>query len=69
MPAEKPSIADMPVSLTLPLSASDVTKLKLGDTVLISGELLTGRDRVHKWLFERFINRSVPPSEEDVRVL
>jgi len=36
--------------LTLPLSEEDVRNLKVGDNVLISGTLYTGRDAVHKFL-------------------
>ena len=40
----------MKQNLTLPLSEHDVRKLKIGDNVLISGVLYTGRDAVHKFL-------------------
>ncbi len=36
--------------LTLPLSDADVQMLRAGDTVLLSGEMLTGRDAAHKRL-------------------
>ncbi len=42
-----------PVSLDLPLSDSDVSGLKAGDIVTLNGRLVTGRDRVHKYLAER----------------
>lgn len=38
--------------LTLPLSDSDIKDLKAGDTVLLSGTMLTGRDAAHKRLYE-----------------
>lgn len=38
--------------LTLPLSDSDIKNLKAGETVLISGTMLTGRDAAHKRLYE-----------------
>ncbi len=31
----------------------DVKKLKKGDQVLFSGEIVTARDMAHKWLFEK----------------
>jgi fumarate hydratase class I len=46
--------------LTLPLSAGDVAGLKAGDMVLLSGTLVTGRDRVHKYLVEE------KPKKEDL---
>ena len=38
--------------LTLPLSDSDIKNLKAGETVLLSGTILTGRDAAHKRLYE-----------------
>lgn len=38
--------------LTLPLSDSDIKDLKAGETVLLSGTMLTGRDAAHKRLYE-----------------
>lgn len=40
------------ISLTTPLSVSDVRKLKAGDVVLLSGTVYTGRDEVHKYLYK-----------------
>lgn len=36
--------------IQLPLTKADVQKLKIGDRVLLSGEVLTGRDAAHKRL-------------------
>lgn len=38
--------------LTGPLSDEDVTKLRLGDTVYISGECFTCRSRLQKYIFD-----------------
>jgi len=40
------------ISLTTPISEAKVRSLKVGDEVLISGTLFTGRDAVHKYLHE-----------------
>ena len=40
-------------SIHLPLKKMDVLSLHIGDIVLISGRLVTGRDRVHKFLFHK----------------
>jgi len=40
------------IKLTTPLSDEDVLKLKIGDSVLITGKILTGRDAAHKRLFD-----------------
>lgn len=37
--------------INLPLTKEDVLSLNAGDMVLINGQLVTGRDRVHKFLF------------------
>ncbi|MEK6673945.1 MAG: FumA C-terminus/TtdB family hydratase beta subunit [Nitrospirota bacterium] len=39
------------VIIKTPLTKEDVLGLKIGDMVLISGKIVTGRDRVHKYLF------------------
>jgi tartrate/fumarate subfamily iron-sulfur-dependent hydro-lyase beta chain len=39
--------------LNLPLSAVDVAGLNAGDMVLLNGKIITGRDRVHKYLVEQ----------------
>jgi fumarate hydratase subunit beta len=40
------------IKLTTPLSDEDLEKLKVGDKVLISGTIFTGRDAAHKRLIE-----------------
>lgn len=40
------------VELTSPFSESKIRALKVGDEVLVSGVLFTGRDAVHKYLHE-----------------
>jgi tartrate/fumarate subfamily iron-sulfur-dependent hydro-lyase beta chain len=40
------------ISLTTPVSESAVRALKVGDEVIITGRLFTGRDAVHKYLHE-----------------
>ena len=39
-------------ALKLPLSEEDVRSLTAGDVVLLSGKMFTGRDAVHKYLFD-----------------
>jgi fumarate hydratase subunit beta len=41
-----------PIRLKTPLTDKDVEKLKIGDRVLISGIIYTGRDAAHKRLFD-----------------
>src|SRR5207244_2941253 len=40
------------VALKAPLSAGDVRALKVGDVVLVSGQMFTGRDAVHSYLMK-----------------
>ena len=40
------------VKLRYPFREADVRKLPLGTEVSISGTIFTGRDRLHKYLFE-----------------
>ena len=39
-------------TLNLPLQEEDVRQLKAGDVVLLNGPMFTGRDAVHKYLFD-----------------
>jgi fumarate hydratase subunit beta len=41
-----------PIRLTPPLTDADVEKLKIGDRVMISGVIYTGRDAAHKRLVD-----------------
>ena len=45
----------MPVRLTVPISEKDIRKLHIGDQVLLSGVIFTGRDAAHKYMKETFI--------------
>ena len=38
--------------ITLPLTDDVIKELKAGDSVLLSGSIITGRDAAHKRLFE-----------------
>ena len=47
--------------INLPLSKKDVTGLNVGDVVLINGMIVTGRDKIHKFLFyERPSKKDIP---------
>lgn len=53
--------------LTGPLSEEDVTKLKIGDTVYISGEAFTCRSRLQKYIFDE--KHTLPFSTEGRNIL
>ena len=42
----------MEYHLKAPLSEADVRKLNIGDTVYLSGEVFTGRSRIHRYIFD-----------------
>ncbi len=42
----------MPKKINLPITENDIKNLKAGDSVLLSGSIITGRDAAHKRLFE-----------------
>lgn len=47
---------DGKIKITLPLTDNDIQELHAGDSVLISGSLITGRDAAHKRLYELIEN-------------
>lgn len=53
--------------LTSPLNDEDVEKLKLGDTVYISGECFTCRSRLQKYIFDE--NNVLPFDTKDRNIL
>ncbi len=53
--------------LTIPISEEDVRALHVGDTVYLSGVIVTGRDTAHKYMIENFIRSDeVPESEQSL---
>lgn len=51
--------------LTIPISEAEVRALHVGDTVKLSGVMVTGRDAAHKYMIDTFIRSdSVPESEQ-----
>ena len=54
--------------LTLPFTDDAIRELKVGDPVMLSGVMVTGRDAVHKWMVETFIKKTRPPQGDDLAV-
>jgi fumarate hydratase subunit beta len=54
--------------LTIPISNDAIQSLNVGDSVLLSGIMITGRDAVHKWLADTFIKKSRQPINDDLDV-
>ena len=56
------------LKLTTPISDEEIRSLHVGDSVLLNGIIITGRDAAHKFMIEHFIrNQSDDP--EDVALL
>jgi tartrate/fumarate subfamily iron-sulfur-dependent hydro-lyase beta chain len=55
-------------NLTMPISDEAIRDLKVGDPVLLSGVMMTGRDAAHKWLVETFIKKTREPRGDDLAV-
>lgn len=49
------------IKLTTPLTEEKVRQLKVGDQILLSGTIYTGRDAAHKRLIERIKNKEPLP--------
>ena len=58
----------MSKKLTIPIADDAITSLKVGESVLLSGIMITGRDTVHKWLVDNFIKKTVQPTDSDLEV-
>lgn len=52
--------------LTIPIPDNDIRALHVGDTLLLDGIIVTGRDAAHKFLVENFIRRPVSAKEADL---
>ncbi len=55
-------------SLTTPISDEAIRDLKVGDSVALSGMMVTGRDAAHKWMIETFIKKTRAPQGDDMQV-
>jgi tartrate/fumarate subfamily iron-sulfur-dependent hydro-lyase beta chain len=54
--------------ITTPVSDEAIRDLKVGDTVAISGMMVTGRDAAHKWMMDTFIKKTRQPQGDDLQV-
>jgi fumarate hydratase class I len=57
-----------PKNLVTPLSAEAVQALHVGDAVLLSGVVVTGRDRAHQWLKDTFLSDQYQPTPDEQQV-
>jgi fumarate hydratase class I len=54
--------------ITIPIKDETVRSLKVGDSVALTGIILTGRDTVHKWMIETFVKKARDPLGDDLEV-
>jgi fumarate hydratase subunit beta len=54
--------------ITIPIEKDIIAQMVVGDSVTISGVMITGRDSVHKWLVDTFIRKTRKPQEDDLEV-
>lgn len=54
--------------ITTPVSDEVIRDLKVGDSVAISGMMVTGRDAAHKWMIDTFIKKTRQPQGDDLQV-
>ncbi|MEI7846555.1 MAG: FumA C-terminus/TtdB family hydratase beta subunit [Chloroflexota bacterium] len=53
--------------ITIPISDETIRELKVGEPVLLSGTMITGRDAAHKWMIETFIKKTRAPQDDDLQ--
>ena len=54
--------------ITIPISDETIRSLKVGEPVLLTGRMVTGRDAAHKWMIETFIKKTRAPQGDDEKV-
>jgi fumarate hydratase class I len=54
--------------IQLPASDETIRSLHVGEPVLLSGVMVTGRDTAHKWMVETFIKKIKEPKGDDLQV-
>ena len=53
--------------INIPISVETIRDLKVGEPVLLSGIMVTGRDAAHKWMIETFIKKTRSPQGDDMQ--
>jgi fumarate hydratase class I len=52
----------------IPISDEVIRDLKVGEPIALTGIMLTGRDAVHKWMIDTFIQKTRQPEGDDLEV-
>jgi len=55
-------------SIQIPIRDETIRSLSVGDSIKLSGTMLTGRDTVHKWMIDTFIRNNREPEGDDLAV-
>ena len=55
-------------TIQLPASDEAIRELRVGEPVLLSGVMVTGRDAAHKWMVETFIKKTKAPQGDDLQI-
>jgi tartrate/fumarate subfamily iron-sulfur-dependent hydro-lyase beta chain len=55
-------------NLSIPIPDDQIRQLKVGDSVSLSGVIITGRDTVHKWMIDTFIKKTRQLQGDDLEV-
>jgi fumarate hydratase class I len=50
------------------VSDGTIRELRVGEPILLSGVMITGRDAAHKWMIETFIKKTREPQGDDQQV-
>lgn len=58
----------MNLRLSTPISEEQISQLHLGDSVLLNGIIVTGRDMAHKWLIDKFVHSLNAPTQAEEEV-
>ena len=54
--------------ITMPISDDVIRSLKVGEPVLLTGIMVTGRDAAHKWMIETFVKKTRPMQGDDEKI-
>lgn len=53
--------------INLPIHDETIRSLQVGEPVLLTGIMLTGRDAAHKWMIDTFIRKTRAPQGDDLQ--
>jgi len=52
--------------INIPIDDETIRSLSVGEPLLLSGVMLTGRDAAHKWMIDTFIKKTRQPTGDDL---